>query len=283
MGAVIIDAHHHLWNLDRAEYPWLGDNLPTLNRSIEFPELEPLLDEAGVDRTVVVQGSDFAEDTEYLLEQSLLHPRIAGVVGWVPLDRPAEAAERLDALVAHPKFRGIRHGINFESDADWLLRDDVTEGLALLAARGIPFDVVSVRRRHLELIPELSQRTPELRLIIDHLSKPPVKREDWEPWRTNIARVAENPQVFAKVSGLFPSRGDMTEWEGADIRPFVDYALELFGPDRLMAGSDWPIANLAGGYQRVWSGITEAIADLPEADRNAILGGTAARFYSLTD
>jgi len=280
---VIIDAHHHLWNLDRAPYPWLGDHLPTINRSMEFTELEPLIDGAGVDLTIVVQGSDFAADTEYLLEQALRHPRIVGVVGWVPLARPDEAAAQLDALMTHPAFRGVRHGINFEADADWLLRPDVTEGLELLAARDIPFDIVSVRRRHLELIPELSERHPDLRMVIDHLSKPPVKRDEWEPWRTNLARAAENPRVFAKVSGLFPSRGDMTEWTVDDVRPFVDYALELFGPERLMAGSDWPIANLAGGYGRVWRGITDSISDLPVSSRDAILGGTAARFYSLTD
>ncbi|CAN5140853.1 amidohydrolase family protein [soil metagenome] len=280
---MIIDAHHHLWDPARADYPWLDDSLPTINRPMEFAELEPQLAAAGIDRTVLVQSANNAGDTQYMLEQATLHPMIAAVVGWVPLDKPELAAAQLDDLQKHPAFRGIRPGINHDPDADWLLRDDVTEGVRLLAERGLPFDLVSVRRRHLDLVTEFSQRHPTLRIVIDHLSKPPVKREDWEPWRTNFARAAENPLVFAKISGVFPSRGPMDQWIVDDLRPFVDYALDLFGPDRLMYGSDWPISDLAGGYARVWDGLNEIFDDLAPADRDAILGGTAARFYSITD
>jgi L-fuconolactonase len=248
----VIDAHHHLWDPARAHYPWLNDSLPSINRPMEYDEFEPLIDAAGVDKTVLVQSSDVAEDTEYMLEQASLHPRIAAVVGWVPLDRPVEAERRLEKLVEHPAFRGIRAGINFEPDADWLLRDDVTEGLRVLAAAEIPFDIVSVRRRHLELVPELSARHPTLRMVIDHLSKPPVKKETWEPWRANLSLAARNPLVE-------------------------------FGADRLMIGSDWPIANLAGGYTRVWDALTSIADALSPDERTAILGGTAARFYSIQD
>lgn len=277
----VIDAHHHLWDPARAHYPWLDDSLPTINRPMEFDQLAPLLAAAGIDKTVLVQSSDNAEDTAYMLEQASLHDQIAAVVGWVPLDRPAEAEVELAGLRKHPAFRGIRAGINFEPDADWLLRPDVGEGLDLLAAADVPFDIVSVRRRHLELVPELSERHPTLRMVIDHVSKPPVKKETWEPWRTNLANAAQNPRVFAKLSGLFPARGDMSDWTVDDIRPFVDYAIEQFGADRLMFGSDWPIANLAGGYPKVWEALNSIFDTLSATEREAILGGTAARFYSI--
>lgn len=277
----IIDSHHHLWDPARADYPWLDDSLPAINRPMEFAELAPQLAASGIDATVLVQSGNNDEDTDYMLEQATLHPQIEAVVGWVDLEREGVAASRLDQLAAHPAFRGIRPGINHEPDADWILREDVAKGLDLLTARGLPLDLVTVRRRHLELLPELGQRHPDLPMVIDHLSKPPIKKDSWEPWWSNMAAAAKNPLMHAKISGLFPARGDLTDWSVADIRPVVDYALELFGADRLMWGSDWPISMLAGGYARVFDAAYEIASELSPAERDAILGGTAARFYSI--
>jgi L-fuconolactonase len=127
-------------------------------------------------------------------------------------------------------------------------------------------------------VPVLSERYPGLRMVLDHLAHPPLGRDDWEPWRTLLRAAAANPLVYAKVSGLYPPRA---EWAAADIRPYVEFAIELFGPGRLMFGSDWPVAELAGGYQRVWSAISSVLGELPPADRDAILGGTARVFYQL--
>ncbi|MBO9577603.1 MAG: amidohydrolase family protein, partial [Microbacteriaceae bacterium] len=233
-GLAVIDSHHHLWDRRRAAYPWLGPQLPMLDREVLFDELAPLLRAAGIARTVLVQGADNDDDTDFLLEQAAAHDEIAAVVAWIPLDDPERAAARLSELRRHPKFRGIRHGINAEPDPEWILRPEVTEGLRLLEDEDIPFDYVPVRRRHLELVPELVERHPRLRIVIDHLSKPPVLREEREPWWTNIARAAEAPTVSAKVSGLMPAGGDFTRWEPDDLRPFVDRALECFGPERPM-------------------------------------------------
>ncbi len=145
----------------------------------------------------------------------------------------------------------------------------------------MPFDVVSVLPRHLEHVPTLSERHPALRMVIDHLSKPPIKAGDDEPWRTLIARAALNPRVYAKVSGLYPAAGDQTSWTADDIRPYLDHALECFGPQRLMFGSDWPVSVLAGGYARVWEQLSILFDELSPADRAAILGGTAEAFYRI--
>ncbi len=278
---LLIDAHHHVWDLGRAEYPWLGPDLEVLNRSIGMDELMPMLDEAGIHRTVVVQASDNDEDTAYMLELATAYDRIGAVVGWVPLDRPDEAERRLAELCRHPKFRGVRPGIHFMPDPEWLLRPEVGAGLALLESAGVTLDVVSVRRRHLELVAELADRHPNLPMVIDHLSKPPIRKPDWEPWRTNLVAAARRPNVYAKISGLFPARGPMDEWDAALLRPYLDLALEHFGAERLMFGSDWPICNLAGGFRKIWREYNVLFDALDTRDREHLLGGTAARFYRI--
>jgi L-fuconolactonase len=280
---VRIDAHHHLWNPERADYPWLTPELAPIDRAMEFDQLAPLLAATGIERTVVVQSSENDADTDYMLEAAETHSEIGAVVAWLPLDRPADAARRLEAIAGHPAFRGVRCSINFEPDADWLLRADVGEGLSLLERRGIPFDVVSVRRRHLELVPILSERHPDLVLIIDHLSKPPIGRDrSWVAgWEGNLRAAAANPNVLAKVSGLFPAGRDLADWTAEDVRPFLHVALEAFGADRLMWGSDWPIVELAGGYEKAWRELNDLFAELDALERAAILGDTAARAYRI--
>lgn len=277
----VIDAHQHFWNPARAAYDWLTEDLSPINRAIEFDELAPLLEATGVQRTVVVQAADNWDDTQYMLDVARAHPEIAAVVAWVPLDEPATAAQRLAELRGEPAFVGIRNLIHTRPDPDWLLRPDVDEGLGLLEDAGVPFDVVSVIPRHLEHVPVISERHPRLRMVIDHLSKPPIKAPGAEPWRTLIGRAAENPLVYAKVSGLYPSVGDQMDWNADDVRPYLEIALELFGPDRLMFGGDWPISVLAGGYLRVWEQLNRLFDELRPAHREAILGGTAARFYAI--
>jgi L-fuconolactonase len=212
-----------------------------------------------------------------MFEVAAAHDEIAGVVAWVPLDRPAQAAAALDRLAARPRFAGIRTLIHDQPDPDWLLRPPVGEGLALLEQRDIPFDVIAVLPRHLSHVPVLSERYPALRMVLDHLAHPPLGGQDTGQWRALITAAAENPLVHAKVSGLYPPG----LWDAGDIRGVVEFAFELFGPGRLMFGSDWPVAELGGGYFKVWTELSALFAQLPGPERDAVLGGTAARFYGL--
>jgi L-fuconolactonase len=222
---VSIDAHLHLWNTERLRYEWLQrPENAAINRTFGFEDFRSLAVAAGVDRAVLVQADDSAADTEAMFEVAAAHPEIAGVVAWVPLDRPDEAAARLDQLQKRPGFAGIRTLIHDQPDPDWLLRPAVGEGLALLERRGIPFDVISVLPRHLSHVPVLSERYPALRMVLDHLSHPPLGGADTSEWRALITAAARNPLVFAKVSGLYPAD---PSWTAADLRDVVEFAVGL--------------------------------------------------------
>jgi L-fuconolactonase len=278
---IVVDAHQHVWDLERAEYSWLDGSSAPIDRTITIDEVKPALRRAGIDGTVLVQSADNAEDTALMFDVAAGNPEVLGVVGYVPLGRPADAARVLGELRANPLFVGVRNLIHDMPDPDWLLRPEVDESLGLLEQAGVPFDLVAVLPRHLELVPIISERHPALRIVIDHLAKPPVGLDSLEPWSSLMARAAENPHVFAKASGLYSAAGDPGSWTPASVRPAFDRALSLFGANRLMYGGDWPISILAGGYERVWAGLTELFAGLASPERAAILGDTAVSFYGL--
>ena len=286
---MVIDAHLHLWNTERLPYEWLQrPENAAINRTFGVEDFRSRAARAGVDRAVLVQAADTAADTEAMFEIASGHPEIAGVVAWVPLDRPDEAAIQLDQLAARPGFAGIRNLIHDQPDPDWLLRPLVGEGLALLEQQGIPFDVISVLPRHLRHVPVLSERYPALRMVLDHLAHPPLGGADpvgpgsWTDaahWGELITAAARNPLVFAKVSGLYPPD---PSWTAEDLRGVVEFAFELFGPDRLMFGSDWPVAELGGGYVKMRTELGKLFDQLSASERDAILSTTATRFYALS-
>lgn len=278
---MIIDAHQHVWDLERSPYPWLGPN-PQWNRTFTFEELRPHLATNGVGATILVQADDDDRDTELMLEVADRHSEVVGVVAYVPLDRPDEAAARLAQLRADNRVVGVRNLIHDQPDPDWILRPEVDEGLALLESADVTFDYVAVLPRHLEHMPTLTERHPRLRIVIDHLSKPPIGEVDRQPWWDLIATAAENPLVHGKVSGLYPGAAPDT-WTPQAIAPFVDRALEVFGPSRLMYGGDWPISTAAGGYDRVFAGIADALSGLSADERAEVYAGTACRFYRIAE
>ena len=276
---MIVDTHQHFWNLDVLEYWWLNESLGPLYRTYSPQELAPQLRAAGVSQTVLVQSANSYDDTRYMLRKADEFAWIAGVVGWVPLWNPREAEVMLSRFAAHPKFRGVRHLIHEEQNPAWLLQDTVIEGLRLLAERGLTFDAVPVRPEELATVATAAEQVPELRVVIDHLAKPPIKEGGWQPWADILRRCAELPNVYAKISGLNTAAPE--NWTASDLQPYVDYAAELFGAERLMFGSDWPVAVLAGTYQQVKDETQTVLAGLNAEQKNAIWSETATAFYNL--
>jgi L-fuconolactonase len=277
----VIDAHQHIWDKDRAPYPWLTESMRPVDRAFAFDDLRPQLDAAGVSATVLVQSSDSREDTALMLECAAAEPRVVGVVGWAPLDRPDEAAPLFERYRADPVVVGVRALIHDMPDPRWLQRDDVREGLALLERAGLTFDVVAVLPEHLECAIDVGERFPDLRLVIDHLGHPSFDGTGQDRWRALIAEVAGNPRAAAKVSGLYPDGGPTVQESRDRIRPVLEHALAAFGAHRLLYGGDWPISVLHGGYTRTWDVLAPLIDALPPRDAEAVLHGSAERIYSI--
>ena len=273
-----IDAHQHFWDVESGDYAWPTAADGLIHRTFGPDDLEPLLAPNGMDATVLVQAADTLKDTDSMLAAAADRPWIAGVVGWVPLEDPVAAAEALDGR-AGSALRGIRHLIHHEPDPDWIVRPAVDEGLTQLERRGLAFDVVAVFPDHLRHVPSVADRHPGLTLVIDHLAKPPFQADGWPRWRDELRAAAARPNVVAKVSGLDTAAGP--GWTVDDVRPALDTALEAFGPDRLMFGSDWPVSLLTSTYARIVEVGRELVERLSEPDRSAVLGRTARRVYRL--
>jgi L-fuconolactonase len=226
-----------------------------------------------------VQAADNVADTENMLRTARRHPRVAGVVVWVPPRDAGTARALLDGWRGRPVV-GVRHMVHRDSDPDLLRSPALGDVLTLLAERDLPFDVCAETPHLLGLVPELAERHPDLTLVVDHLGKPPIRDRGWEPWAGLLARAAELPNVVVKLSGLNTAAGP--GWTWSDLAPYVDHALTLFGPDRVMYGGDWPFALLAAdSYSQIWDGLRRCLDGLDPASRDAVLSGTARRVYRL--
>jgi len=269
---VIIDAHHHLWDVSRG-YAWL-DDLPALNRTFTTAELRETLARNGVGRSILVEAGrrDPAEATEFLA-LARETPEIAGVVAWCDLACPQLPTS--GALV------GARSQIQAETDPGYLSRPEVRRGLQTIAARSLTYDLV-VRVDQLRACAAAAEATPELTFVLDHLGKPSIRDggAGHKTWREAVAPLTKLPNVLAKLSGLV-TEANWNTWRPADLHPFVDTALGLFGPRRLMFGSDWPVCLLAASYERVLDALTTNLTSLTGPERDEIFSGTAIRAYRL--
>jgi len=279
-----IDAHHHVWDLAVRDQPWTAD-LPPLRRSFALADLRPDLEEARIERTVLVQTVPVAEETpEFLaLAAGPGADVVAGVVGWVELTAPdvAERLTHLQAATGGDRLVGVRHLVQSEPDPRWLARPDVRRGVAAVGAAGLAYDVL-VRPAQLPAAVEIVLALPEVRFVLDHVAKPPIATGELEPWRTDLRRLAAAPNVAVKLSGMV-TEADAERWTVADLRPYADVVLDAFGPERTMFGSDWPVCLLAADYATVVAAAEELTADLTATERAAVFGGTAAEWYRLPD
>jgi L-fuconolactonase len=276
-----IDAHQHFWQLSRPfNYTWLdAPELAPIRRDYLPEHLEPHFHAVEVDNSIFVQTQHDAAENRWVLGLADEHEFLAGVVGWVDLASD-DCYGQLVEFMDHPKAVGVRHVVQDEPDDDFIVREDVLRGLKILERHAVPFDLLFYVK-HLRHVPTLARLLPELPMVIDHLAKPRIREHRTDDWLPHFRAAAEFPNVFCKLSGLV-TEADWRRWTIADLSPFVNEALERFGPHRLMFGSDWPVCELAGTYEQVYHALVEALGPLGDAERAAIFGGTAARFYGLS-
>lgn len=273
-----IDAHQHFWRYSQAAYPWIDDTMLALRRDYLPADLRPEMGRARIDACVAVQARQTLEETRWLLELAEANPFIAGVVGWVDL-QDDEAAAQLERFAGHPKLVGVRHIVQSEPDDRFLLRPAFCRGISLLEGFGLTYDVL-IYPRHLPVAAELAARFARQRFVLDHLAKPQIRGGAIRQWEQDLRRLAAQPNVFCKLSGMV-TESDWRDWTPDQLRPYVDVAFECFGADRLMIGSDWPVCTVAADYCRTLSVVEEYLAYRPAAERDAVMGGTAARVWNL--
>jgi L-fuconolactonase len=282
MNQAMIDAHQHFWRLDRGDYRWLTPEHGELYRNFLPADLEPLLVERGIERTILVQAADSDAETDFLLAIARDTPFVAGVVGWVDLEART-APLRIRRLAREPAFVGVRPMIQDLQDDGWMLRPGLAAAFEAITEEELVFDAL-VRIQHLPALRELLARHPRMRVVVDHAAKPVVTTgmRPWlgfTPWREQMEAIAQESSACCKVSGL-PSEAE-GDWSAWDFQPYFEVLLGAFGPSRLLWGSDWPLVEAAGGYAAWWDATHALLGDLQEPDRLAILGGNAARMYRL--
>jgi len=272
-----IDAHQHFWTYNHRDFGWIDESMASIRRDFLPADLEPQLKENEFHGSVLVQVRQSLEETRWMLELAENNPSILGVVGWVDLRSPRLRAE-LESFAGNPKLVGIRHIVQSEPD-DFLLQPDFLRGISLLEEFDLAYDIL-IYTQHLLIAAEFAERFPRQRFVLDHLAKPPIKSGAVDLWARGLRKLASLPNVFAKVSGLV-TEADWSAWKPESIRPYLDVAFECFGPSRLMIGSDWPVCTVAASYTQVLNLVKDYLSRYAAEEREAVLGGNAAKFWRL--
>lgn len=275
-----IDSHQHFWKLDRGDYDWLTPtpNFQKIYRDFMPKDLIPLLKEHDIDKTILVQAAATTEETDFMLELYEEYDFIAGVVGWLDLES-SDFEEQYKTYSKKEGFIGIRPMLQDIEDERWILRDDVLQNVELLVKDDFPLDIL-IHPKHLDVIIELFKIFPDLRGVVDHLAKPYIKEKVISPWDEKVALIATNKKVWCKLSGLI-TEDDHDNWKSDNFKPYIDHCVNVFGKDKIMFGSDWPVCTLAGSYTDVYRSLVENISFTEEELKN-LFGGNALRFYKLT-
>lgn len=280
--SIVVDAHHHFWDPERRDYYWMtGEALEPIRHRFSPDDLAPELVAAGVDATILVQTVSSVEETQEFLVTAAATPFVAGVVGWVDLPDPA-VSDTIAALQARPEGEflvGIRHQVHDEADPEWLLRPDVQRGLAAVRDAGLAYDLL-LRPREIPAALATAREFADMRLVIDHLAKPPIATGEVAHWAALMAPFRGLEHVLCKLSGMV-TEANWADWSADSLRPYVDHVLDVFGVERVMYGSDWPVCLLAGSYGEVKSALEAALPALSPDEHAQVFGGNAIRFYGL--
>jgi L-fuconolactonase len=274
----MLDSHQHFWKVERGDYGWLTPDVGTIYRDFLPDDLRRDMSRAGITRTILVQAAETEAETDFLLAIAAETDFVAGVVGWLDLNSE-DFAERLTHYRHNPLFVGVRPMLQGLEDDDFILRPKVLKSLKVIAAADMPFDILTFTR-HLPYVTRALQETPGLRAVVDHISKPEILTGTLDPWRERIAKVASLPSVSCKISGMVTEASD--DWAVDDFRPYVDHVVSVFGEDRLMFGSDWPVCTLAASHSEVCNLARTLLAEhLGPEGLHKVFETNGARFYGI--
>ena len=273
-----IDAHQHFWVYTPDEYGWIDESMAGIRRNCMPEDLASELAANKFDGSVAVQVRQTPEETQWLLDLADRSEKILGVVGWVDLCS-ADVRSELKSFAGRRKLVGIRHIVQSEPDERFLLRPDFLHGISYLEEFGLAYDIL-IYTKHLPVAAEFVRQFPRQRFVLDHLAKPPIKAGQIEKWAEGIRRISDFPNVYCKLSGLV-TEADWATWTPEQIHPYIKVAVEAFGLERLMIGSDWPVCLVAGSYRRVMGLMQDYFKGSSKAQQEALLGGNAQRFWNL--
>jgi len=273
-----IDAHQHFWNYSTDEFGWIDSSMSSLMRDYLPPHLEPVLQSHSLDGSVSVQARQSYQETDFLLELAEAHEFIKGVVGWVDLRDPAVEMQ-LERLALNPFFKGVRHVIHDEPDDNFMLKPAFINGISHLSSHSLTYDIL-IFSKHLPCTCNFVKQFPNQLFVVDHIAKPRIRDAEFEPWRSCMAELAQHENVYCKLSGMI-TEAHWASWQPDDLARYMDSVLELFGPDRVMFGSDWPVCTVAGTYNQVIGLVESFISSLSADEQAAIMGTTAVTFYNL--
>ena len=274
-----IDAHHHYWWLGKRKHQWPAGVGDRLNKSFTPHDLIPQMEMAKVNGCILMQSLNDYDETVEFLELASQNSHLLGVVGWLPLESQALTLKYLETIPHRELLIGVRHLINFEPDPKWLLRPEVMDSIGVIEDQNLVFDVVPVNEEQFDSVLAVANRFPNLSIVLDHLARPPIDRRDPVSWHKKIQMAAQLPNVSIKLSVGLDILMDW-KWSIQDIQEFADKTIHLFGVDRVMAASNWPICNLAANYSELWSGVRALIKDHQLIDQTKILSENAKKIFS---
>ena len=280
----IIDTHVHIWDLEKAQYPWLQGDCSILNRTWSIEEIENDRKVSGITAGVLIQASGNIEDTELMLETAHKTDWICGIVGWLPLmDTKAMQRSLEERFLKEKYFKGVRHQIHDEKNAEWLLQPTVLESLEILASYKIPYDIVGISPAHIETALKVAEKIPSLKMVFDHLNWPPIPtKEKFGNWGELMKTAAQHKNLYAKISGLGTASGNFQDRTAGDIKPYVEFVLQCFGTERCFCGGDWPVSMLANNYIKTWQTTKGILNDLlNDEEKDRVLFSNANNFYNL--
>ncbi|HZJ19685.1 MAG TPA: amidohydrolase family protein [Pricia sp.] len=273
-----IDSHQHFWKYNPEKHAWIDDNMSFIRRDFLPSDLKPVYSENGIDGGVAVQADQTLEETDFLLDLARDNDFIKGVVGWADL-RAKNLEETLEKYTSNEKLKGWRHIVQGEADPNFLLRPEFMRGISYLEKFGYTYDIL-VFPHQLGAVLEFVKHFPNQKFVIDHIAKPYIKDGFYEGWALLMEAISQHENVYCKVSGMI-TEADYNSWTPEQVHHYLHHVLEVFGSERLMFGSDWPVCLVAGNYGQVKAVVTDFISGLGEIDKNRVMGENALAFYRL--